>query len=329
MKKVLSLTLALIMVASALFVVGCAKKESPLKLGLGVYAYYEEITNATAEKNGSGNAVATIAAVLLDADGKIVKCELDSADNKIAFTAEGKCVLAKEFKTKYELGNDYNMKAYGGATKEWFEQADAFEKLTIGKTIEQVKALEAGENKGNADVIAAGCTIKISDFVKALEKAVANATDSKAVESNTFKLGIVTEAEGADATEAKAGSIELETSIVAAAVDADGKVTAIVNDCLQVKYGFDTAGVASTDKATKLSTKRELGNDYNMKAYGGAAKEWFEQANAFDDTCLGKTATEIVGLATDGKAGDALVSAGCTVSVSGMVKAAEKATKIG
>ena len=64
-----------------------------------------------------------------------------------------------------------------------------------------------------------------------------------------------------------------------------------------------------------------------MVAYGGAAKEWFEQADAFDAACVGKTAAEIAGLqAEDGKGVADLQAAGCTIYVTGFVKAA---TKIG
>ena len=67
-----------------------------------------------------------------------------------------------------------------------------------------------------------------------------------------------------------------------------------------------------------------------MVAYGGAAKEWNEQADAFDATCVGKTATEIAALvAENGYNGvDALVSAGCTIGVADMVKAAVKAATV-
>ena len=58
-----------------------------------------------------------------------------------------------------------------------------------------------------------------------------------------------------------------------------------------------------------------------MKAYGGAAKEWYEQAAAFDATCIGKTVAEITGLVAD--TAD-LQAAGCTIDVNAMVKAASK-----
>ena len=62
-----------------------------------------------------------------------------------------------------------------------------------------------------------------------------------------------------------------------------------------------------------------------MVAYGGSAKEWFEQADAFDAACVGKTASEITGLmAEDGRGTDSLKAAGCTVYVTGFVKAASK-----
>ena len=68
-----------------------------------------------------------------------------------------------------------------------------------------------------------------------------------------------------------------------------------------------------------------------MSAYGtdlngdGTVKEWFEQSAAFDAACIGKTAAEIAGLMADNNYGTAdLQSAGCTILVNGLVKAASK-----
>ena len=69
----------------------------------------------------------------------------------------------------------------------------------------------------------------------------------------------------------------------------------------------------------------EQGDAYNMVAYGGAAKEWFEQADAFDAACAGKSAAEIAGLMGEDYKGNADVqAAGCTIYVSGLVAAASK-----
>ena len=57
----------------------------------------------------------------------------------------------------------------------------------------------------------------------------------------------------------------------------------------------------------------------------GAAKEWFEQADAFNALCVGKTATEIVALcAADNYGTDEVKAAGCTILVTGLTKAAAK-----
>ena len=62
------------------------------------------------------------------------------------------------------------MVAWGGAAKEWFEQADAFAALCVGKTATEIAALAAADNYGTDDVKNAGCTILVNGFVKAAAK---------------------------------------------------------------------------------------------------------------------------------------------------------------
>ena len=85
-------------------------------------------------------------------------------------------------------------------------------------------------------------------------------------------------------------------------------------------------GVSKLDTAKAVLSKKEQGTSYGMVAYGGAAKEWFEQAAAFDAACIGKTKAEIASLlASDGYHGvDELMTAGCTIGVTGFIKAATK-----
>jgi hypothetical protein len=140
---------------------------------------------------------------------------------------------------------------------------------------------------------------------------------------------MVSELSGTDATDAKDGSSEIEAAIAAAAVNAEGKVVAMASDSVQVAFTFGADGSAKTDLTKAIATKKEKGAAYGMVAYGGAAKEWFEQAAAFDAACIGKTATEIAGLkAENGYGVEALQSAGCTIAVDAMVKAAVKAATI-
>ena len=326
MKKFLSIALCALMVVSLFALAGCGKKsEAGLKFGAGVYATQPTVTDASADKEGTGKVDVTVAAVTVDANGKIAHCELDTMSNSVKFTLDGKAIANDEFKTKYELGEGYNMVAYGGAQKEWFEQADAFETIAVGKNLDEVKALVAEGDKGTDEVIKAGCTIQIGEFVGAIEKAYNAAADSDVTAADTIKVTMATEQTCADATEDKDGSNKVSTTVFAAAVNAEGKVVAASSDCVEVTFTFDQNGVSTLDTTKDVVSKKELGTNYGMVAYGGAAKEWFEQAAAFDAACVGKNASEISALlAEDGKGTDELQKAGCTIYVTGFVKAASK-----
>ncbi|MBP3572097.1 MAG: hypothetical protein J6M42_09080 [Clostridia bacterium] len=325
MKKLICVLLSVLMLATAVAFVGCEKAPATVKMGLGVYTATPTTTDASEDKEGQGKVAITAAVITVDAEGKVVACQLDTADLTVKFTLDGKAVANDGFKTKYEQGKDYNMVTYGGAAKEWFEQADAFEAFVVGKTLDEIKALVAEGNKGNSDVIAAGCTIMIHEFVGAIEKAFANLTDSAATAESALKLGMNVEQTTADATEEKDGSNQVETTVFAAAVDAEGKVLVAASDCVQVKFTFNATGASTLDTAKAISSKREAGANYGMVAYGGAAKEWFEQADAFNALCVGKTATEIKALcAADNYGTEEVKTAGCTILVNGLTKAAAK-----
>ncbi len=325
MRKFLALTLCLLTVIP-MALVGCGNTEpTTVKFGAGEYISTPTVADATADKDGSGKLDITYAAVTVDANGKIVACELDTASNTVSFTADGKAVANAEFKTKYELGKDYNMVAYGGAVKEWFEQADAFEKVVVGKTLDEVKALVAEGNKGTDEVVNAGCTIMVNEFVGAIEKAYSAAATEVSADA-ALKVRIATEQTLTDATEEKDGSNKIAVYLFAAATDAEGKAVAASSDCAEVSFTFDATGVATFDTTKAVVTKKDQGANYGMVAYGGSAKEWFEQAAAFDAACIGKTKAEIASLlAADGYHGvDELITAGCTIGVTGFIMAATK-----
>ncbi|MBE6836888.1 MAG: hypothetical protein E7509_02670 [Ruminococcus sp.] len=343
MKKFLSILMACAMMMTTAALAGCGKSDdskdttttpadkdnkpavtTTLKLGLGL-EITANATDATEDKAGQGQVTTTAAAVLVDADGKIVKAFIDCADNKLGYTADGKAVANESFKSKYELGSDYGMVAYGGSTKEWFEQADAFCALIVGKTADEVKALVVDGDKGTDEVLNAGCTITIVEFANAVVKAVENAIETTATADAALKLGVSTTQTTADATEDKAGSNKTETYFFAAAVGADGKVITATSDCVQADFKFDLAGKSQFDATKPIISKKVQGADYGMVAYGGATKEWFEQAAAFDAACAGKTVAEIEGIMGDDNKGDAdLQAAGCTIIIDGFVKAAAK-----
>lgn len=332
MKKILSIALCVLMLASVLTACGGDKKPADdgnkgevanVKFGAAVYVSAPTATDATDDKAGQGSVDVTVAAVTVDADGKIVACDLDTMQNKVSYTTEGKAVANTEFKSKRELGDAYNMVTYGGAIAEWYKQADAFETLIVGKTVAEIKALVAEANKGTDEVVQAGCTIMIHEFVNAIEKAVANAKAEVAADA-TVKVALHTAQTCTDATEEKPGSNKVEIYAFGAAMK-DGKVLSADSDCAEISFGFDITGKSTFDASKAVQTKREKGDAYGMVAYAGSAKEWYAQADAFDAACEGKTGAEIAGLmAEDYKGVDSLKSAGCTIYVSGFVAAASK-----
>ncbi len=144
------------------------------------FATSVENTDATEEKEGSVQFEETIVAAVTDKDGKVVVAKTDCAQIKVTFDTKGVATVdtAAEIKTKLDLGTDYNMAAYGkkhdgsdGAVKEWFEQAAAFDAALVGKTASEFASLADADGYGTGDLATAGCTIGISDMIKAADKA--------------------------------------------------------------------------------------------------------------------------------------------------------------
>ena len=336
MKKILSVALVVVMLFAVVALAGCGKEEATLKFGLGVVASYGEAKGTTGEFN------TTAVAVLLDAEGKIVAIDLDTAQIKPSWTEDGKKVDVEDFRTKYDKGDDYGMakaavdKNGDGKSLEWNAQADAFMATAAGKTVAEVKALMTEDGYTTGDLATAGCTIHVTDFVAALEKAVANAVDSKATAKDTLKVALVTSASysNKDADAENDGMNQVDTTIVAAVTDADGKVVVAKTDCTQGKISFNAKGEATYDAKAEVKTKLELGDDYNMAKFGVRHDgnkdikplEWYAQAAAFDAALVGKTAADFAALAgADTYATGDLATAGCTMAIGDMIKAAEAA----
>lgn len=332
MKKVISIALVAVLALSVFAMVGCSNDKTPetpeapattgLKFGMGIVSTLGSVNDAE-DENGSATFEATAVAVLLDKDNKIVAIDLDTADISAQWTSDGKAIAAEDLRTKYEKGTDYGMAKIG--KKEWNVQADAFIATATGKTLDEVKAFAAADGAATGDLATAGCTINVASFIKALEEAVANAVDSKAVAENKLNLAIVTSVDPTDAEEDVEGKVEINSTIVAAVVDAEGKVVVSKTDCAQAEVKFDAEGVAATE-AGDFKTKGEKGTEYGMSEKG--FKEWNEQAAAFDATLVGKKAADFAALmGEDTKGTGELATAGCTIFVSDMIKAAEKAAK--
>lgn len=131
-----------------------------------------------------------------------------------------------------------------------------------------------------------------------------------------------------DATAEDAGATQADLHVAAVTVDAEGKVVDVIVDSIQIKATFDATGAVVDGTEQAFSTKKELGDNYMMKAIMGDAciGEWYEQANVFEQWCVGKTATEIeAALGSDGYPTDDELLTGCTIKVNGLVPAVVRA----
>ena len=332
MKKIIAIMLA---ACCLLALAACGAKEADYKLGMGV-----ELSTASSKENNA-QVDATVAAVVVDANGKIVLCRIDVAQNKMDVTG-GAVDAAKTFETKMELGSRYGMEGKvdnngDGVMKEWDAQAKAFEAYVVGKTAAEVKAIktqEAGGHQIAVDeaLLKAGCSMQITDFITAVAKACEDkhAVAFKAGEG--FKLGVAAKSTAAESKAASAegnGSVNMYSDFGAAVVGADGKILAALNDATQPKISVSTAGAITN--ADYKGTKRELGDAYGMVAYGAAIAEWDAQSAAFSAFCAGKTAAEVSGLKTQEAGGHQiavdkeLLDAGCSMQITGMQAAIAQA----
>lgn len=95
------------------------------------------------------------------------------------------------------------------------------------------------------------------------------------------------------------GSAEVDTVIAAVTVDEDDRIVGCTLDMIQHVIPVSATGEISTPAQTEFLTKKEIGDDYGMKKASEIGKEWYEQAQAFEQYAIGKTTEEINGIDTD------------------------------
>lgn len=283
------------------------------------YAISSEIKEDEYNKSDSALEIDSVcAAVLVDADGKIIDVKIDEAQTKPDLTKDNGDV--SDLRTKLEKKEDYGMKSASPIGKEWYEQVDAFEAWAKGKTAEEVKA-GIGEDGYASDAdLKAGCTIYANGFATVTAQAVENATDCGAKATDTLKLGMTT----SKYYESNETNLQYDTDYAIVTVDADGKVTSCIIDASQAKCTI-ADGKFTVEKGA-FKSKKELGDDYAMKSASPIGKEWYEQAAAYEQWCIGKTADEIKGCyGEDMSASDADLKAGCTITISAIADNTAKA----
>ncbi|MBR3929945.1 MAG: hypothetical protein IKJ65_13220 [Clostridia bacterium] len=298
-----------------------APAEGDLKTGLAIVASAKDSKSCADGANGEAKYDVSVAAVTVDQNGKIASCIIDAIGASIAFDNQGQVIVDTnaQILTKNELKENYGMKKVTGKY-EWYEQADALAKYTVGKTIEEVKngaVNESGKAK-DAD-LASVATIYIGGYVDAIEKAYANAQNLGAKAGDEMRLAITSAyAAGANAAADKAGNTELDVDACVLTVNG-GVITSCVIDSVQAKVSFDAQGQIVSGTEGNALTKNELKENYNMKAWGKAKYEWYEQAASFCKYVTGKTFDEVKNIAVDAgtKPAEADLASTVTIAIGG------------
>ena len=295
--------------------------EGAVKTGVAIVASAAESKNA-GDADGEAKYDVTVVAVTVDDNGVIQSCAIDSIGTSVLFDVNGAIMsdLSAEILTKNELGDAYNMVAWGGAVAEWYEQAAALASYAVGKTVDELKAGAVGETGYAQDAdLATSATIYLGGYVSAIEVAVAEAEHLGAQAGDELKLGITVSAGSSKAADAEnAGTAQLDVDAVALTMK-DGVITSAQIDSLQAKVTFDATGTITGGTDGYFATKNQLGEQYGMVAWGGAIAEWDAQAASFCSYITGKTPADVAGIAVNEgtKPTDADLSTSVTIAIGG------------
>ncbi len=294
---------------------GADAKAAAAKTGYAVISSISEVKDTTLTIDS------VCAAVLVDADGKIIDCKIDEAQTKPDLAKDKGNVT--DLRTKLEKKEDYAMKNASPIKKEWYEQIAAFEAFAKGKTADEItKSVGADGVATNAD-LKAGCTIYMGTITKAVATAVTNAQDLGASSTDTLKLDIKTE----KYYESNETNLQYDSNFAVVTLDKDGKITSCLIDAAQAKCTIKDGKFTVAEGEFK--SKKELKEDYNMKNVSPIKKEWYEQAAAFEAFAKGKTAAEIKAAADEkGTPTNADLKAGCTINVSSIVETVSTAATV-
>ncbi|QNO13992.1 hypothetical protein HYG86_03990 [Alkalicella caledoniensis] len=278
-------------------------EEGAVSFGLGVKTSIGKSRSMADDVTAQAQVDTTFAGVSFDKDGKVVAVHIDVAQVRVAYDEEMQLTTDKAgpFLTKKDLKDNYNMKPRSDIGKEWYEQIAAFEEWMIGKTVAEIKALnvkvvdDAHQNVPDVPELTSSVTITVESYIEAVEIAWNNRTEA----ANIDKLGLgytISIGKSRGAGDDVTAQAQVDVTMSATAFDADGKVVGTQIDVAQTRVAYDEEGQLTSDKSAKLKTKKELKEDYNMKARSDIGKEWYEQMAAFEDWMVGQTVAEIKGL---------------------------------
>ena len=296
MKKIVSLALVLVLVLAAFAFVACDTKENndnkdnndaattpaekTYNLAIGVVVTPSLASNKVSE---------TVATIVTDADNKIVLCKIDCVEYTAQYDDAGALVTTAPT-SKVALGDHYVMPAGS-----WATQVSNLEKFVVGKTQAEAAAAVVNGYAADAD-LKASCSFYIGDLAKAIDNAFKSehkVSFTSTATAFTAGLSVVGAVKDSSTDDAKNATY---TATFGSAILVDGKVVASILDTAEAQLvGITEEGA---DSVAFAGTKREQGDAYAMTS--GA---WYAQADAYAKSAVGKSASDIATLATEGVAG--------------------------
>ena len=119
-----------------------------------------------------------IAAAVFNAEGQVGAVLIDTAQTRVQFDEDGQVTSdrAAEYPTKKDLGDDYGMRVASPIEREWDEQIADLEAWMVGKTVDQIKALDLLDDGAPDDPdLVTSVTMTVTGYLEALEEAYSSA----------------------------------------------------------------------------------------------------------------------------------------------------------
>lgn len=122
---------------------------------------------AACSSSNGGAAGTTTEATVTGSDGSETTASLTKEDGKL--TGVSIDVVDEDGNSKKELGDDYNMKQASTIGKEWYEQVNYLENYILENGVDAVKL--DSEGYAEEEDLKSGCTINLTDIMKAVDEA--------------------------------------------------------------------------------------------------------------------------------------------------------------
>lgn len=282
------------------------------------------VLTQTEDDARTGSITTVAAAVLLDADGKLIDVTLDELEVNLSADGQGRVTMPSDYRTKRQKGSDYPLAAASSLKKGWAEQADAFAAYLKGMTVDQAAQLKTDDEGKAVDTdLLSGCTIEVEHYRQAVARACENAQALGAARGDRLTLGIEAANASSDvtATDDRDLNAQVDVTVVALTADADGRVTSAIGDMAEPALTVAADGTVTAPDTVR--SKLEQGDAYGMRGASALGKEWYEHSQGFCAYLKGKTEIELGHIPTDGS--DADLAALCTIDITDLQKAAVKA----